>query len=106
MAEINVRVPDQFANLPEDTREQLLRAGVHEATRAWIRQLESELADADAEIERYEERYGATFAEFEAEQLPNLDALEAHEDYNDWFYWEQIAAEKRSLLETLRSTLS
>ncbi len=44
-----------------------------------------------------------TFVEFEQTLLPTLDGQQAHEDYNDWFFWESVLAEKERLLQGLRS---
>ena len=42
-----------------------------------------------------------SLSRFEAEVLPTLDTLQAHEDDNDWFFWQSVLTEKRSLLAKL-----
>ena len=32
---------------------------------------------------------------FEAEVLTAADSFQAHEDYNDWFYWQSVLEEKQ-----------
>ena len=39
---------------------------------------------------------------FEAEQLPVLDTLQVHEDYNDWFYWQSVLDERKNLLAKMQ----
>ena len=46
------------------------------------------------------------FQRFEAEQLPVLDTLQAHEDYNDWFYWQSVLDDKTRLLASIQQTKS
>ena len=41
-------------------------------------------------------------ARFEAEQLPQLDTLQAHEDYTNWFYWQSAVDDKQKLLASLQ----
>jgi hypothetical protein len=102
MTSITIEVPEKLQNLPVSERDALFRAGLHEAIRARIRQLEAEAAESSAEIARFEHKYGLTFKRFEAEALPSLDTQQAHEDYNDWFYWETVLAEKQRLLAGLQ----
>ena len=82
-----------------------MRAGLYEAGRARIRQLETEVAEAEAEIQRFEFRYGMPFAQFEAEVVPVCDTLQAHEDYNDWFFWQGIWTDRRSLLAKIQEVI-
>ncbi len=80
----------------------MLRAGVYEATRARVRQLQAEIAECKQHVHRFEERYGMSLQRFEAEQLTGLDTLQVHEDYNDWFYWQTVLDDKLSLLANLQ----
>jgi len=98
MKQLTIDLPDALAELPTQEQVLFVRAGLYEAGQARIRQLEAEVAEANAEIARFETRYGAPFARFQAALLPGLDTLQAHQDYNDWFFWESVLAEKQSLL--------
>ncbi len=91
-----LEIPRSLVNLPEQEQLLLLRAGLYEAGRARLRQLEAEVAEAEAEIQRFESRYGMPFAQFETEALPVLDTLQAHEDYNDWFFWQSVLLQEFS----------
>ncbi|MBI1879345.1 MAG: hypothetical protein HYR94_14200 [Chloroflexi bacterium] len=102
MAQLTLEIPDTLAGLPEQERNLLIRAGLYEATRARIRQLKAEISESKKHIRRFETCYKAPFSRFEAEILPTLDSVQAHEDYNDWFYWESVLAEKQRLLAELQ----
>ena len=55
---VTVALPQALADLPEEERVLLLQAGLYEARRARIRQLEAEALEAEAEVERLESHYG------------------------------------------------
>ena len=99
---VTLDLPVTWGKLPEQERNGLLRAGVYEATQARIRQLQAELTACKRELRRFERRYGMPLARFEAEQLPQLDTLRAHEDYTDWFYWQSAVDDKQKLLASLQ----
>jgi hypothetical protein len=48
--------------------------------------------EALTHIRRYERKYGSTLAQFERKQPSGLDTVQAHEDYNDWFFWGTVLA--------------
>ena len=60
------------------------------AVQAHVRRLTAELEESQQHIGQFEQKYGVSLAQFELEQLPQLDSLEAHEDYNDWFFWTEF----------------
>jgi hypothetical protein len=102
VAEITLKVPETWMQLPDAERERLIRAGLHEAARARIHQLQTEIAQAQQEVNRFEARYGMTLDRFEAEILPQQDTYPVHEDYNDWFYWQSVLDEKQQILTELQ----
>jgi hypothetical protein len=61
-------------------------------------ELEKAHREALANIRRYERKYGVPFAEFERKKLRTLDTVQAHEDYNDWFFWVNVAARTKKLI--------
>lgn len=101
MTQILVELPAALAELPPTERESLIRAGLYEATRARLRELEAKLAEAKLHLQQFEQQYGLSFERFEAERLPTLDSPQAHEDYNDWFFWQSVAAQQQALLVKL-----
>jgi hypothetical protein len=102
MTQMTLEIPDTLANLPQPERDLLIRAGLYEATRARLRQLAVEIVESEEHIRRFEARYQMPFSRFESELLPTLDTLEAHQDYNDWFFWQSVLVEKQRLLAELR----
>lgn len=100
MLEMPLKLSESLTRLPEGERDRLIRAGLHEATRARIRQLRAEFAETQRELRRFEARYGMSLTRFEAERL--ADAFQAHEDYNDWFYWQSVLEEKQRHLADLQ----
>jgi hypothetical protein len=98
MAQITIDLPDSLAKLPDAERESIIRAGLYEAIRARRREIEGEIQTAQMHIQQFEHQYGMPFARFESELLPTLDVHEAHEDYNDWFFWQSVLTERQHLL--------
>ncbi len=54
--------------------------------------------ESQKQIHFFEKRYGVSFAQFEKDILPVLDTFQAHEDYNDWFFWQTVLIENAHLL--------
>lgn len=52
--------------------------------------LHGTIADNEARVRYFEEKYGGSFEQFETSLLAGLDTPEAHEDYNDWFFWHEV----------------
>ena len=103
MVEMTVRVPQTLVQLSEPERGKLIRAGLQEAARARIRQLQADIAASKEELARFEARYGMSLSRFEAQLLTQQDSLQIHEDYNDWFYWQSVLEEKQRLLADLQA---
>jgi hypothetical protein len=102
MAQLTIEVPDIFVDMPQQEQELLIRAGLYQATQGLVEWLKKEVTEGYQQIKRFEERYGVTFARFEAELLPTLDSFEAHDDYNDWFFWQNVLNERQRLLIQLQ----
>jgi hypothetical protein len=102
MLEMTLKLPESLTRLPEAERDILIRAGLHEATRARIRQLKAEIVETQREIRRFEARYGMSLTRFEAESLAGADTFQAHDDYNDWFYSQSVLEEKQKHLADLQ----
>ena len=103
MTEITLSVPDSLTVLPAQEQEQLLLAGLHEAVRSRVRQLRQELSQAQTHVDRFFQKYDTDFQKLETECLAKIDALEAHDDYVDWFYWQGVLDEKHLLLDRMVS---
>lgn len=100
--QVTLELPQPWMMLSERERDRLLRAGVYEATRARVRQLQAEIAECEQHVRHFEERYGMSLQRFETEQLAGLDTLQVHEDYNDWFSWQTALNDKQRLLASVQ----
>jgi len=103
MSEVTFDVPETLTRLPKQERDRLFRAGLYEAVRARIRQLEAEIAECEAKVSHFEARYGMSLARFEHEGLAQQNSFQVHEDYNDWYYWQGALEEKQQLLADLHA---
>ncbi len=87
MPQLTFDIPAVLAELPQIEQERLLRAGLYEAVHARIAQVETAIAATQKEVSRLEEQYGVSLSAFESEILPDATSQQAHEDYNDWYFW-------------------
>lgn len=95
MSQLTFDIPGVLAELPPIEQERLLRAGLYEAVRARITQVERVIAAAQKEVMRLEEQYGVSLPTFESEILPDATSQQAHEDYNDWYFWTESLMEQQ-----------
>ena len=102
MSQMVLEIPNLLANLPLQERNRLIRSGLYEATHARIRQLEKETIESQKHILNFEKRYGVSLTLFEKDVLPTLDTLQAHEDYNDWFFWQNVLIKNEQLLSEMK----
>lgn len=101
-SQVVLDIPEFLANLPVEERDRLIRSGVYEATRMRIQRLEEEIAESKQHLEQFESRYGVSFSEFETTLLTKLDTSEAHQDYNDWYFWHTVLNKNQKLLTDLQ----
>ncbi len=102
MTQMQLRVPKVIEILLGDERDRLLRAALRVAAKQRARELEKEQREAQTQIRRFERKYGATIAKFERKKLRTLDTVQAHEDYNDWFFWTNVSKRARQSLDALK----
>lgn len=87
MESIELRIPKPIQSLVDDEKERLLRSALRLAAKQRSRELAKERREALTHIRRFERKYGVSFVEFERKKLSALKTVQAHEDYNDWFFW-------------------
>jgi hypothetical protein len=102
MTEVTINVPTKIAALPLPERNSLIRASLFEAVQSRIRQLVAEIEESKQQIQAYEKKYGASLTQFELEQLPDLDDMQVHEDYNDWLFWTEILQRDQQIMADLQ----
>ena len=66
-----------------------------------IRQIKTEIAESEEQVRHFEENYGVSLDHFE-KNLGDSETYQAHEDYNDWFYWREVLDRNRQLLNELQ----
>lgn len=86
---MTVTIPKALAALSPAEREELMRAGLYEAVQARIRQIKSEIAESKEHSHRFESKYGKSLEEL-SKELDSIETHKAHEDYNDWFFWNEV----------------
>lgn len=106
MRVISIQVPEAIGSLYSSERESLLRRAFRSFARQRIKELRAEMREAKSRIRQFETRYSTSFTEFEKHVLPNLSSAEAHEDYNEWFFWESVLSRQKDTLEKLQGSLT
>lgn len=99
MTQMTVTIPKALAGLPVAEREELIREGLQEAVQARIRQIKTEIAESGEHIRHFENKYGIPLQQFE-KQL-DTESPEAHEDYTDWFFWQEVLERNQKALAEL-----
>lgn len=99
MTQMTVTIPKPLAGLSAAEREELIREGLQEAVQARIRQLKGEITESSEHIRQFEEKYGLPLEQFEKQLDP--ESLQAHEDYNDWFFWHEVLERNQKALAEL-----
>jgi len=90
MEHIELNVPKAIQKLIGDERDRLLRPALRVAAKQRARELEKERREALGHIRRFERKYNVSLSVFERKTLRTLDTIQAHEDFNDWFFWTRV----------------
>jgi len=90
MEQIMLRIPKSIELLVGDERDRLLRSALRIAAKQRARELAKERREALTHLRHFERKYGVSFTEFERKKLRALKTVQAHEDYNDWFFWTSV----------------
>jgi septation ring formation regulator EzrA len=101
MTQMTVNIPKVLASLSPKEREGLIREGVYEAVQTRIRQIKAEITESEKQVSSFEEKYGISLEQFE-KRLGNSESFQAHEDYNDWFFWSEVLNKNRRMLSALQ----
>lgn len=105
MNTIQVRVPKAIEQLVEGEQDRLLRVALRMAAKTRAKELTQAQREASANVRRLEKKYGTTFNAFE-KKLGAMNTAQAHEDYNDWFFWLNVlerVENARNAMEKLAS---
>ena len=102
MNTIELQIPSPLHSLVGEERDRLMRSALRTVARQRVGELEEDRTEARQHVRRFEKKYGTAFADFEAQLLPTLATAEAHEDYNEWFFWTQVLARAEKALEAMK----
>jgi len=105
MAQMTLDIPPGLTGLSPTERDSLIQEGLYEAIQARIRRINAEIIESKRQIRQYETKYNASLKQFEADMLINLDTPEAHDDYNDWFFWSAVLSKSQQLLAKLQKAV-
>ena len=99
MTTLKVNIPDYVTHLPEKERKILLSRIASICSSKRVKEIHRDLQKIAEEIQKFEKKYGYSFAQFE-KKMPKKSDLKIHEDYIDWFFLTQVYEEKRAILDT------
>lgn len=82
-----MQIEPTFLSLPGEEREMIISLG------AMLRlsYLKKRRFLAESKVSQFQEHYGTTLAQLEAEGLPNDADYRMHEDYIMWHHWADVA---------------
>lgn len=105
MTQLTLDIPQGLTGLSPTERDSLIQEGLYEAIRARIPRVIAEITESKHHIHQYKIKYNASLKEFEENMLVGLDTLEAHADYNDWFFWSEVLSRNQQMLAELEKTV-
>jgi len=100
MEEIRVTVPDGFADLIAD--ETIERGALRSLAKKRLAELEADREEAERRVGEFEDEYGMDFEEFEGE-FEDDATKEAHEDYNEWYFWRETRERTTKRIERVQN---
>jgi broad specificity phosphatase PhoE len=100
MEEIRVTVPDGFADLIAD--ETIERGALRSLAKKRLAELEADREEAERHVGEFEDEYGMDFEEFEGE-FEDDATKEAHEDYNEWYFWRETRERTTKRIERVQN---
>lgn len=96
-AHVRTQVENTFLSLPREEREAIISHG----TALRLSNLRKRLFLAESKMRLFEEKYGATLAQLDADGLPDDADYEMHEDYIMWHHWAAVANKTRKDIASL-----
>ena len=96
--DIRTQIEEVFSSLRPEEKETIIRHGV--ALR--LSDLRKRLFLAESKVRHFEEKYGTTLAQLEAEGLPDDAGYEMHEDYIMWRHWNMAAQKTRQDIDSIQ----
>lgn len=82
-----MQIEPAFLSLPGEEREAIISLGAS----LRLSYLKKRLFLAESKLQYFQERYGVTLAQLDAEGLPDDADYNTHEDYLMWHHWTDVA---------------
>ncbi len=95
---MTIEIEAAFESLRPEEKETIIRHGV--AFR--LSDLRKRLFLAERKVRDFEEKYGTTRAQLEAEGLPDDAGYEMHEDYIMWRHWDTVLSQIQQDIHTMQ----
>lgn len=95
-----IKVMD-IAELPSQEMLSILRQG----SMLRLPHLEGRLRQATEQVNRFEAVYGITLEKLMAQGLPDDANYQAHEDFIEWEYWQDVISETDNIIKNVKRIL-
>ncbi len=92
MKTITLKLPETIAELYPKVGEKVFLSALRESVRHTIKEEQQTLLDINKRIKSFESKYKTDFSNFRKNLPPDGD-YELHEDYGEWSYLIDVAAE-------------
>jgi len=92
MKEITLKLPESIAELYPKVGEKVFLAALRESIKHAINEKQQTLVDINKRIKSFESKYKTNFNKFQ-KQLPPDGDYKLHEDYGEWSYLTDVAAQ-------------
>ena len=102
MSVVEMQIPQVLSDLYAPEQDRLLRGALRQYTRLRLHGLLAEMQEAQKHIQQFEAQYGMSLSELERQGLPENASVEAHEDYNRWFFWQSVLDRQQEIVKRLR----
>lgn len=92
MKEITLKLPESIAELYPKVGEKVFLSALRESVKHTIKEEQKTLLGINKRIKSFESKYKTDFSNFQKNLPPDGD-YELHEDYGEWSYLTDVAAE-------------
>lgn len=97
MERMEVRIPRVLSMLPESEKGTFSKT-IASSAKLRVAVLEKRLREAQAMLQKFEDKYGKTYPDFERDFPDNAD-IQTHEDLVEWAFWDRVAGDCSAAIE-------
>jgi hypothetical protein len=95
----DMQLEETFRSLPRQERNVIISHGVA----LWLSNLRKRLFLAQSKLRHFEQKYGVTLAQLDADGLIDDAGYEMHEDYVMWHHWATVAVKADTDIASLET---